>query len=222
MTPSLGVAVTRHNRHTLGDQCIREWRRHLPDGVPLFVIDDASNPPILDADHRFETNVGIATAKNKSIELLMDAGVEHLVLADDDCWPITPDWWQPYVESPIPHLMYLNLFEPRATWSDGRHFAFKRPRGALLYYERRVIDRVGGMRTEFPRWGDEHVEHSRRIHNAGLTPHRYMDVVGSSRLWVNDRTLPSSVPLAERQSYAEWRARVMAKYDGSSEFVAYR
>lgn len=68
-----------------------------------------------EATYRFEENVGIARHKNKCLELLADAGCEHLFLFDDDAYPLVEDWWRPYVDSPEPHLMriFLDLAGPR-------------------------------------------------------------------------------------------------------------
>lgn len=67
-------------------------------------------------------------------------------------------------------------------YRDDRHIAYHATRGYLLYVERRVLDRVGGMDPAFGLWGWEHQSWSDRIHAAGLTTARYMDVVGSDKL----------------------------------------
>src|SRR5690606_9021907 len=101
----------------------------------------------------------------------------HLFLADDDVFPAWPDWWAPYVGSPEPHLML--------TWGEKAYFqrgtlrGYPNPRGCVLYAERRVVDRVGGMDPAFGKWGNEHISWSDRIHSAGLTTCRYQDVEGS-------------------------------------------
>jgi hypothetical protein len=212
--------MTTHNRPEVREEHLAQWKRYLPSHARFFLVDDASAVPADGADFRFETNVGIATAKNKCIELCMDAGADDIFLTDDDAAPKDPDWWRPYVSSPYGHLMYLKGLRP--LWRSATHWAAKRPRGGILYYHRSVVDVVGGMRTEFPRWGDEHIELSNRIHNVGLTPYPYMDVIGSEYLWRYDRTQESSVPLEERTSYAEQRRAVMDKYRGSKDFVEYR
>lgn len=216
------VAMSTHNRPDVRNEAITEWRARLPGDVPFFLVDDASDVPADGADFRFEKNVGIATTKNKCIELCMDTGADHIFLTDDDAWPCHPDWWVPYVTSPFPHLMYLKGLEHRRVWQAGGHWAGPKARGGVLYFQRKAIDRVGGMRTEFPRWGDEHVELSRRIHNAGLTPYPFMDVVASNRLWRYDRTQESSVPLEERTAYGPIKKAVMDKYRDSTDFVPYR
>ena len=95
----IGVAITTHNRRDTALQTVATWKRMLPDGAIIIVVDDASVEPYPNADHRFDVNVGIAKAKNKCIELLIERGCDELFLADDDCYPTSLDWWKAYVES---------------------------------------------------------------------------------------------------------------------------
>lgn len=220
----VGVAITRHNRHEVGDRCIEQWRKHTPDDMPMFIVDDASEPPV-EATHRFDENVGVAAAKNMCISLLMDADVDHLFLSDDDTWPIADEWWKPYVESPIRHMTFMGgpsgykAFEYAV---DG-HTYWHWPRGVLLYVTRDVIDTVGGMRLEYGKFWGEHTEWTNRIHNAGLTPHVAIDIEGSDALFetITD-TLPHSVPQdVFAREVLDARA-LGGRFDGSTEYVEYR
>lgn len=102
----IGVGITTHNRRDIFDYCYTRWREHLPVGAVLVVVDDASEVPCPDATYRFDENVGAPQAKNKALELMMNAGCEHLFLADDDIHPTSPNWWQPYIDSPESHLCW--------------------------------------------------------------------------------------------------------------------
>src|SRR5690606_16080927 len=144
-----------------------------------------SRRPVKNANYRFEENVGVARAKNKCLELLYNAGCEHIFLFDDDAYPLVEDWWVPYVESPEPHLMAIfsrPSFGPHIIYEDDQHIAYHATRGHMLYVERRVLDAVGGMDPRFGRWGWEHESWSDRIHAAGFTTWRYADVRGSEEL----------------------------------------
>src|SRR5699024_10714450 len=99
------------------------------------------------------------------------------------------DWWEPYVDSPEPHLMAMwdtpdgsTKRQLEVLYKDDQHIAYHQTRGYLLYVERRVLDRVGGMDPAFGKWGWEHASWSDRIHAAGLTTWRYADVRGSQDL----------------------------------------
>jgi len=209
---TIGVAITTHRRPQVRAKTLHGWAQAL-DGVATLVV-------VHDEDGR-----GVAWAKNRSIELLIDAGVEHLFLADDDVHPITPGWWRPYVASPHPHLMHC-WGRSRLLREEDGHTLWSWPRGSLLYAHRSVIDRVGGMRTEF-RHAGEHVEWSRRIHNAGLTPWPFMDAAAARRgIWHCEdytRSTPSSLP-GDRYSPEETarRHQLYEQFRGSTDFVDYR
>lgn len=186
----IGVAITERNRYEIFKKTFDEIKRYLPKGAMLVVVDDASDIPVPEATYRFTKNVGIAVAKNKCFEILYRSGCDHIFLFDSDCYPVSPDWWKPYVESPEPHLMYIFTH-----WGDGRstgdtniiyrdssHVAYDHPRGCMLYYDRKCLDVVGGMDEIFRKWGYEHGNLSDRIFNAGLTSFRYIDVPGSDKL----------------------------------------
>lgn len=221
----IGVGVTVHNRHDVAAHTIERWRAMLPAGARLVVVDDGSEAPLPGADHRFDPGRGVAQAKNKCLELL--DGCEHTFLSDDDCWPVAEEWWEPYVTSPLPHLMYLwggRVIEERDGWVARSAF-----HGCLIYTRRTALDVVGGMRPEFGRFGWEHVEWSRRIHFAGLTPHKYIDVAGSDRLWHSmDQVAraggpghPSSVG-PDRKTIAAANKPLLAECVGSTDYVDYR
>ncbi|HVI60119.1 MAG TPA: glycosyltransferase [Luteimonas sp.] len=185
-----GIAITTRNRPEILADTLAAFARHTPPDVPVLVIDDASSVPVPHAAHRFARNRGIAAAKNKGMELLAAAGVEHLFLFDDDTRPCADRWWDPYVVSNEPHLMHNfthwangePVGDDRVWFDDGVHRAHVAPRGCMLYAHRGVLDAVGGMDTAFGQWGYEHGDWSNRIHAAGLTTWRYGDVCGSEGL----------------------------------------
>lgn len=191
MTMKIGVAITTHNQNVVTSNTIAKWRALMPRGSVLVVVDDASDVPHPEATFRFETNVGVARAKNKCLELLEDLGVEHFFLADNDCWPISRLWYKPYVESSEPHLSYqfLDLAGPKKLhdnaeiYRDSTHVAYVRQRGCLLYYKKVCLETVGGFDPIYARSPYEHSDLANRIHAAGLTTWRFADVANSSKLW---------------------------------------
>lgn len=194
----IGIGLTTHNRIETFRNTIQYIIKYAPEGCRICVVDDASVVP---ADEtapfdgiqyfRFDTNVGIARAKNKALELLYNAGCEHFFLFDDDTYALVDNWWKPYVESREPHLMYI--FESFANapgpndmikiYEDNEISAYSHVRGCMLYYKRVVLDTVGGMDTVYGKWGNEHGDLSNRIYSAGLTRFRYMDVANSKGLF---------------------------------------
>lgn len=188
----IGVAVATHNRPDVLKNTLEKIVEHTP-GAYIVVVDDASKKPVTVPEGvdlvRLDENRGVAGAKNACLAALMKAGVEHLFLFDDDAYPVKSNWWEPYVESPEPHLMAIFDKPKGATkrqvetlYEDDQHIHFHATRGYALYVERRVVERVGGMDPGFGKWGWEHASWSDRIHAAGFTTSRYMDVKGSQDL----------------------------------------
>ena len=205
---TVGVAISTHRRPAVLAQALAGWSRFMPD---LLVVTHDINGD------------GVAATKNRGIAALMAAGCEHLFLVDDDCWPIHRDWSARYVDDPEPHLMHC-WGKSRLVSDDGVHSIWSWPRGVMLYAERRVVERVGGMRVEFGRWGVEHVEWSRRIHHAGLTTHKFADVSGSLALWEaldRGRTVASTVGQKEREASKAVRHALYDRFRGSAEYVRF-
>lgn len=206
---TVGVAVSTHRRPDVLSRALFHWAKAMPD--------------VLVVNHDVHGR-GVAATKNAGISALMDANCRHLFLADDDVWPVKPGWAEPYVTDPEPHLMHC-WGQKRLIADDGHYTTWTHPRGVLLYVERRVIDAVGGMRTVC-RWGGEHSEWSRRIHNAGFTKHRYADLTACRRgVWHCEdykRATPSSVPQDDRKAYYQEHRAKYAQFTGSTDHVDYR
>lgn len=100
------------------------------------------------------------------------------------------------------------------------------PRGVLLYAERRVIERVGGMRLDFGRWGGEHGEWSKRIHAAGLTRYEFADLAvmkqGTWHALDYTKAHPSTVSAQERRRGLRGSPALIKRFAGSTDFVEYR
>lgn len=210
-TSNIGIGINTHNRPDMLAKCYEHVTKYAPSGAKIVVVDDASTKPSPLATYRFIHNVGIARAKNKTLELLYLAGCEHIFLLDDDTYPLTPDAWAPYINSKEPHLNYIftnykggkSVNDMIELYRDNEIVAYSHVRGCMLYYHRSVLDKVGGMDEVFGKWGYEHPSHSDRIFMAGLTSFRYMDVVNSVGLWYSDdehnQNVNTTVKLQERQ-----------------------
>lgn len=212
----LGVAISTRNRRHLFENTLARWIEHLPEDAALVVVDDASDVPVPDFPNgtviRNDYQRGVAQTKNRGIAELISLDCDELFLADDDVYPISPDWWRPYVDSVEPHLSFQwagrRKHSPcRVVHDDGEHFSVTTPRGCLLYANRKVIDTVGGMDPAFGLYGCEHIDWSQRIHASCLTRWPFADVVGSQQLWfAHDQisnTFNSTFPLAERRRMVE-------------------
>lgn len=180
------------------------------------------------------SRAGVAATKNRGLVDLMDSGVEHLFLADDDMFPVSRESWERYTQQSVPHLSLswgaqrcLTLGEGYSTWSW--------PRGVLLYVHRSVVEKVGGFRTDYPNM-HEHADFSRRVHQAGLTPHMFMDLEQRPQDWFHcedwKRPEESRMQLAARRrsittitrtpADRDLARRLWKQYDGVTDFVGYR
>lgn len=226
----IGVAITTLNRREKALAAVAHWKALMPPGSRLVIVDDGSDEPFPDIDGattiRHRQRMGVAYAKNTSIAAL--DGIEHLFLADDDVWPIRDDWWEPYVNSPEPHLSYQWTTPGRRNTPydeahrDSQHWSIKFPRGVLLYLHRSVIDTAGGMDIAYGGGLGEHVEYANRIHAAGLTRWPYADVVGSDQLWhAEDKAgNTSTFPAGERRHVATSSGKILNKVRPT--FIPYR
>lgn len=195
----IAVCITTRNRPDVLGRALALHRFNRPnEDTRLFVVDDNSTVPasesipFLDGEEVYYApkRLGIPRAKNKCLELAMNWGADRIFLFDDDCWPIDRFWYKAYVNNPEPHLFYVFVNKGNQTKAFGEIGRdtnrgirwFNHTRGCMLYFQRRVIERVGGFDPMFGNGGYEHTELSDRIHNAGLTSHAYQDVIGSERL----------------------------------------
>lgn len=190
---TIAVAVTTHNRPDVLAKALKQHLKFLPAGAVLIVVDDGSTTPATVPDGvrlvRNEKPRGVAGAKNRALDALSKTGADDWFIFDDDAWPMVEDWWRPYVESPEPHLMAIydrpvgvTKRQVEVLYEDDRHVHYHATRGYCLYVRREVVETVGGMDPAFGRWGWEHMSWSDRIHAAGFTTSRYMDVRGGDEL----------------------------------------
>lgn len=209
----IAVCITTKDRYDIFSETYSNVKLHLPDDAYIFVVDDGSKLPVIEADIRNETSRGIAAAKNQCLSLAYDSGAEHIFLLDDDVRLLDKRWVIPYVESKEPHLAYnflsfkshsrhvKSLNDTEEIYRDSKIVAYTHSRGCLLYVHRSVLDVVGGFDESFGKCMDEHQAYSNRIYNAGLTSFRYMDVIGSDKLihsmdeW---QEVVSSIPRSDR------------------------
>ena len=229
--PLLGVAITTHNRHDVIADTLAAFRLHSPN-IPVVVVDDGSHKPV-QADVpvlRHETPLGIPAAKNRCIAALMDLGVQHLFLFDDDTRPAGPDWWRPYVESPEPHLQFCwthfasgqPVPKMGVVYRDDRLVGYGWSMGCMLYVTADVVAGVGGMRREFGMGMEEHAEWSQRIHNAGFTTFVHQDASGA-QIWAGDQQggMRRSFTAADRQQLLQRNEALRLSLIADASFVPF-
>lgn len=229
---NIGIGVTVHNRNALAADTIAKIQALTPN-ARLVVVDDASDQPIKINNietYRFKNNVGIARAKNKCLELLSDC--DHIFLFDDDTYPIAPSWYEPYVNSSEHHLMYLfenwangrPVGDDAIVYSDGKVVAHHHARGCMLYVDRIALATVGGMDVRYGKAMNEHLDWSNRIHNAGLTTFKNMDVANSEQLIYSmdqHQEVASSIARSDRTANLIANNELLKANETSSAYAPY-
>lgn len=174
----IGIGITTYNRREVFEKTLFEIKKFAPKNSKIVIIDDGSDVALEVADFRFEVNQGSPVAKNKCFELLEDC--DHIFLFDDDIYPVKNNWYKPYIKSKESHLNYTFKYN-FDVWE--KHKIHDNPNGCMMYFDRKVLDTVGGFDTNFYKYGYWHGNMSCRIYNVGLTSFPFMDVVGSDKLF---------------------------------------
>lgn len=153
----VGIAITTHNRQDVLTKTLEAHFNYLPNNVYIVVVDDGSDTPAKVPGWcqliRHNQPLGIVAAKNKCLEFLMLAGCKHMFLFDDDAYPISREWYVPYIESPEPLLSYIfshwgngnAIGDALVNGGDNKHVAYTHTRGCMLYLQRNAVERLGGF-----------------------------------------------------------------------------
>ena len=174
----VGIGITTRNRPDVLEFVIGQFNKYYSDELKFVVIDDNSDDP--DLNRRWaeqlgeyyynENRLGIAKSKNECIKQL---DTEHILLFDDDCFPIKPRWWDPWINADH-HMVYaLRPLIGRKELKE-KTIWWKGCLGCCLYFSRHAIDTLGGFDPRFKIAGFEHAEITSRARRAGLIPHPYI------------------------------------------------
>ena len=130
----ISICITTRNRSESFKKVISKIIRHTNCEYQLAVVDDASNEIYYDADFRFNERAGIPAVKNKCLEL---SKYDHIFLFDDDTFPITDEWYLPYINSGKEHLCYtfLPYFK-----MEGNFKYHNLGNGCMMYVTRKCVD----------------------------------------------------------------------------------
>lgn len=217
----VAICISTSFRPKEFEQSCINWVSHSQHiDARVFVVEDGSNYSI--ADHSFEDKVGVAVVKNKCIELAMDWGADEIVLSDDDTWAISNDWYELYSGVNQNHLMY-NFYDKGIV--HGSIKSHKKPSGCMMYFKRICFETVGGFDTNYSPYGWEHIDLSRRIYNAGLTPFRFIDAVGSNKVIYSldeHKLTKSTVDRADKDKFINDTYQYFIKQGRSKEYINYK
>ena len=167
-----------------------------------------------------DSNLGVGRSKNRALQVLLAAGIDHLFLMEDDIFVKDPRVFEEYVEAArITGIQHLNFSQhgpknktpegtpdPATTVDYGtlRISLHRHCVGAFSYYSRTCLEAVGLMDEDFYN-GGEHLEHTYRILRAGFHPPFWFfaDVDGSQELLGEEPWSASQSLIASRAEQAE-------------------
>lgn len=235
-----GVAITTHNRRPTALKTVSQVLQHTP-GVRVVVVDDGSDVPFPQMDGvevvRHDRAQGIARAKNRCLAELEDC--EHLMLLDDDCYPTADGWLDLYINACLltgcQHFVHMGgqpvAWRPLLGTVEigGQALTnWGHPAGVGLFVSQQVLRQVGGLDPRYGIYGREHIGYSWRIHNAGLTPHPFLDVLGSENylrmvdMYPREKDPVLTVPIAVRRRQGETNRWLLDEERTSAEWKSYR
>ena len=218
--------TTTPNRFHVLDYCLKKHMEFRPANCKLIVVVDCGNWKFNKVDiHLCEgdilyfltTHNGIAYSKNKCLELSQDA--DHVILLDDDVFPIHKDWVQQYLNAhtayPDQHVLMYMTEQHKLMKDYGTITRYQRLSGVLFSLTRHAINTVGGFNTEGYKpyaWHD--ISYHNRCTNLKLAPkgmcsinnaHDYLHSLDLDGL-PEDFTEPFASSISAEQKEADWRA----------------
>jgi glycosyltransferase involved in cell wall biosynthesis len=227
---TIGIGLTTYNRYPVFKKTYEQLLKFLPDNSRVFIVDDCSDFVVPEASLRFETNMGIAAAKNACLSALDDC--DFIFLLDDDTYPKIKDWHLPYINSGLNHAMMIFNRLSDGTSTNNRIIKnkdglvwYQNPCGNMLFFSKKAIETVGGMDVGYGQWGGEHQGISERIYNNGLTPHPFIDVVDSTNLFYSHDYYQSCERSVPKEIRKQCIKRVLPKLKlekNSKAFIPYR
>jgi len=167
-----------------------------------------------------ETNLGVGKSKNRALRHLLQAGMDHLFLMEDDIFVKDTRVFEQYVEAArITGIQHLNFSQHGPNNKDPQGKAdpvtavdygplriaiHRHCTGAFSYYSRHCLEAVGLMDEDFYN-GGEHLEHTYRILRAELHPPFWFfaDVDRSEELLGEEPWSVSQSRIASRADQAE-------------------
>lgn len=196
----------------------------------IAVYNDGSDPkhrgaytrayrPLLDDHHATVVsnpdNHGVAYAKNRLLDMLLDAKCDWVFLLEDDLRVLDPSAVTEYVricaESDIHHLSFAHHGPANtggAVATDGEIAYYPHSVGAWTVFSRECLLDAGHFDENFCcAW--EHVEHELRLMQAGYmpgaAPHRFPDAKGSER-WIAE--IPGSLEKSSIRPRPDWQDNI--------------
>ncbi len=160
----IGIGVTTYKRPHLALLCLAKIKKYTTEPYKLHIAIDS------DDDRQ-----GVAKRKNECLKALQDC--DYIFLFDDDCYPIKEGWEKAIID--------------KSKRTNSHHFCFNKEPfysktglrlingvelecygacgGVMLFYTKKVLQKVGAFYEGYDTYGFEHIGHSIRIFRSGLS-----------------------------------------------------
>ena len=221
---TIGLCLCTYNRLSYLKQCIKALNKNKWGGVTTkVVIDDCSTekgyPEYLHKLRKHgiivcekHINKGIGDSKNFGLQSLLSDDCDHLFLMEDDILMKHPNTCQMYIDYAKGKGIHHMNFALHGDMNKDEGFMYKDiycyPNcvGAFSYYTRECIDKVGYFDENFTNaW--EHVEHTYRISEAGMTTPfwKFADHLLNSMLL---KEIPNSINHSIIRPRTDWQENI--------------
>lgn len=187
----IGLCIVTYNRPDYFKQCLEALEPNKRDLSYIVVVNDGTPynvniPEWVNKHIQLGTNKSVGVAKNHGMRELVQAGMEHIFIMEDDMLLKSPDIFVKYIDTAtktgIFHLNYAlhgpankkpGTEEPNprqvVDYGDLKLMLYPHCVGAFTYFHRGVILNVGYHDERFKNaW--EHVEYAYRVIKKGLHP----------------------------------------------------
>ena len=226
----IGIGITTYNRPEFAEKCAKAIAAKLPGLVDaVYLYNDGSDPKHRGAYERVykplrkmgasviiaDENRGVAVAKNRLLERMLEDGMDRLFLIEDDILITNPQCIGAYInvadQNGLHHLSFAHHGEANARGpvaEEGRVAYYEHSIGAFTMFTREALLKVGLFDERlYNAW--EHVEHELRMIKAGLMPGanawKYPDVVGSND-WIKE--VPNSIERSSIRQRSDWQLNI--------------
>lgn len=228
----IGIGITTFNRPDYLKQCLESLTKNIKSVDFISVYNDGSTveypeitkPSNVEEFHYLfnEQNHGVAHAKNALLRAMIGAGCDHLFLLEDDILLLDDKAITEYIrigeEYGFEHFMFAHHGAANAggsVYSDSNIDYFPACVGAWCYYTKssllklKEIEEKQGL--EYPGFFDEnfhnaweHVEHTKRLGDAGFTGWFGMFVdIKDSKKYISE--IPGSIDNSSIRPNAGWK-----------------
>jgi GT2 family glycosyltransferase len=154
--PKIGIGITTYNR----DWCYKQCLSSIPRGEIdlLVIVNDGLNHYVNDNDGdiviKNSSQEGVSKSKNKALKELIEKGIEHIFLIEDDILIKNKNVFKEYIKAAqstgIHHLCFEKIAGNEKTLKytleqpDGVKIGFyHNPQGAFMYVNANLIKKLG-------------------------------------------------------------------------------